>query len=318
MLLLLALAFTSCRKDEKPIRPFDRGDVITNAVEMGNNYKTHFFFSLSENRIVSAHLKADWDLAFESSSPGTRIRLNTGKMMTVYETQETAFANVTDTNGYMAHVHYDTPTGNLDSTAIGNWTSHQHVYIVDRGFDNNNNPLGFVKLKLLAADANGYTIRYANLDGLNEHTVTVPRNTANNFSFFSMTTNAVATIEPGKDNYDLWFTQFMHLYHAPFMPYNVTGILTNPDKVQAAQVYDKPFDQIVISDTLTHPFQSGKINVVGFEWKAYNLQTSMYTVDVNKCYLVRDRKGFIYKLHFIGFYDQSGVKGAPKFEFRKL
>lgn len=42
--LLLLIAFIyGCERPEKPIKPFDRGSVITNSVSMGNTYADHIF-----------------------------------------------------------------------------------------------------------------------------------------------------------------------------------------------------------------------------------------------------------------------------------
>jgi hypothetical protein len=35
-------------------------------------------------------------------------------------------------------------------------------------------------------------------------------------------------------------------------------------------------------------------------------------------YVVLDREGYFYKLRFISFYNNSGEKGYPTFEFQRL
>jgi hypothetical protein len=307
----------SCRKEELPVKPLDRGEVISAQVDMGSDYKTQIYYSLSGNSIVSTHIKTEWDLAFESAAAGCHIKLNSAKWMGCYRTSQTDFNAVQDTTGYANNVTFDMPGGNLDSTAIGDWQSHSFVYIIDRGYTPGGTKIGYKKVQFISADANSYTFRYASLNGSNEQTVTVNRQTAKNFTCFSMNTNSVAAnIEPERENYDLLFAQYTHVY-ADHTPYLVVGMLLNPYKVKAARITDVDFANIQLSDTVTHPL-STPINTIGFDWKTYNFSTGTYTVDPAISFIIKAVDGFYYKFHFIGFYSSAGLKGSPKFEFKKL
>ncbi|MCD6067975.1 MAG: hypothetical protein K0S33_2801 [Bacteroidetes bacterium] len=324
--ILSVVLFFSCRKEELPIKPHNSGGgdneypVVTSQVDMGNDYKTQIYYSLPGNNIVATHIKTDWDLAFESATGGYHIKLNSAKWMACYRTTKTDFATVTavsDTTGHTNTVLYDVPSGNLDSTAVNDWQSHSFVYIVNRGFTPAGSTIGYKKVQFLSADANSYTFKYASLNGSNEQTVTVNRQTAKNFTCFSMNTNAVANnIEPDRENYDLLFGQFTHIY-PDGMPYLVVGMLTNPHKVRSARFTDMDFANIQLSDTISHPLVSN-INNIGFDWKTFNLTTGVYTVDPTFSYIIKTVDGSYYKLHFIGFYSTTGLKGSPKFEFQKL
>jgi HmuY protein len=307
----------SCRKSEIAIEPLERGDVITASVDMNSDYKQQLFYSLSENAIVSSNLKTIWDIGFECGSTGFHIKTNTSKAMSVYNTTQTIFTAVNDTNGLSENRNYDSPTGNLDSTAFGNWQTNKPVYIVDRGYNETGAQLGYKKVQILSVTANEYTIKIADVNGSNEVTVIVPKNTSKNFVSFSFNSNSVVNVEPDKENYDLLFTQYTHIYNDPFSIYLVAGVLINSNKVKVAQVFDTPFTDITVNDTITHPFKNYQ-NTIGFNWKTYSFVSSSYTVDINKCYIIKDVKGFYYKLHFIDFYYSSGLKGVPKFEFKKL
>jgi hypothetical protein len=63
---------------------------------------------------------------------------------------------------------------------------------------------------------------------------------------------------------------------------------------------------------------STKLDAIGYDWKAYNFDSGVYQVDTKKAFVLKDRKGFVYKFHFIDFYNNSGQKGAPKVEYQKL
>jgi len=84
-----------------------------------------------------------------------------------------------------------------------------------------------------------------------------------------------------------------------------------------AQVFDKDFSAITLDD-LSNYSLSLNINTIGYDWKFYDFETSKYTVFVNQNYIIKSTEGKFYKLHFINFYDESGVKGTPVFEFQEL
>ena len=63
---------------------------------------------------------------------------------------------------------------------------------------------------------------------------------------------------------------------------------------------------------------SENINTIGYRWKEFNFSTSSYIIFPQMNYIIKDSEGFYYKLHFIDFYDISGNKGNPKWEFQRL
>ncbi|MDP1801464.1 MAG: HmuY family protein [Bacteroidota bacterium] len=314
---VLLLFSASCRKSEIAIKPLDRGDVITASVDMNTDYKQQIFFSLSENVIISTNVKTIWDIGFECSSSGFHLKINTAKAMSVYNTNQTAFTAVSDTIGLSSNRKYDSPTGNLDSMAFGNWQINMPVYIVDRGYNEAGTQLGYKKIQILSVTATVYNVKISNVNGSNEVIVTVPKNTNLNYVYFSFNSNTVVNVEPDKETYDLLFSQYTHIYSNPFSVYLVMGVLINPNKVKIATVFDKPFNEITVNDTTSHPFGTFH-NTIGYYWKTYSFQSSSYVINSNMSYIIKDVKGFYYKLHFIDFYNSVGVKGYPKFEFRKL
>ena len=73
------LGFISCEKKEIPISRVDRGDVISNQLDLGLNYKNQIWFKLKTNSVVATNSKTDWDLAFSFSADAPSIYLNTSK-----------------------------------------------------------------------------------------------------------------------------------------------------------------------------------------------------------------------------------------------
>jgi hypothetical protein len=61
-----------------------------------------------------------------------------------------------------------------------------------------------------------------------------------------------------------------------------------------------------------------RADVIGYEWKDYNFDMGVYTIVPDMNYVIRDRDGYFYKLRFVDFYSDEGVKGFPTFEFVRL
>lgn len=314
---ILFFLLSSCRKPEIAVKPAHRGDVITTSVDIGSDYKQQVYFSLSQNAVISTNLKTSWDIGFETLPEGFHLVTNSAKAMSVYNSRQTDFYAVKDTLGFGKNRTYDSPTGNLDSTAFGDWRIEHPVYLVDRGYNEAGIHQGFKKMQIISLQSDLYTFKIADVNGKNEMSCVVQKNKLKNFMQFSFTSNSVVNIEPGKDSYDLLFSQYTHLYQNPFSTYLVTGVLINLHEVKVARVPDIPFNNISIHDTLTHPFKAHQ-NTIGFDWKTFNFTTSTYTIDLNKCFIIKDTKGYFYKLHFIDFYNSSGLKGHPKMEFKKI
>lgn len=323
----ISLSLFSCEKKELPVPKYVPVEVVdttshtvgplqTTQVDMGTDYRTQIWFSLGENRVVATNFKSDWDLAFESSANGFHVMLNGARAMKVLKTNYGNMQQVTDTTGIGVNGRADMPSGNLDSTAIGDWQGDSKVYVVNRGYNDQGFPSGHYKLKITGVTAAGYTFEYGDVFGQQVFQGTVSKNAAQNFTGYSFTTHRqVAAVEPPKTDYDLCFTSYTHLFYKPAVQYyQVTGALTNSYKTRVARFTDKAFEQIMLKDTLRGEFTSRR-DRVGYNWKDFDGQN--YKVNPLVCYIIQDSKGYYYKLHFIDFYN-LGVKGAPKFEFKRL
>ena len=317
LIFCLAFLFFSCDKKELPIKPYDRGDVKTTQIDMEPNYKNQVWYSLSDNKIISSNLKTDWDLAFEASANGFHIMLNGANAIKLFKTNFTQLSQVTDTTGLAANSKADMPSGNLDSTAFGNWQSDNNVYIINRGYNESGQLIGFYKIKIISQSTTQYVFEYGDVYGTQAFTGTVIKNDDYNFINFSFTSKTQLNIEPKKTGYDLCFTVYTYLFYDPFQYYQVTGVLANKNGTRIAHVNNKPFANINIADTGNYLFATRR-DEIGYEWKTFSINNNLYTVDVTKCYIINDNKGFYYKLHFIDFYNSTGLKGFPKFEFKRL
>jgi len=307
--------FASCEMKETPVPPLPPGEAVTSDVSMGGSYAYQVFFDLETNTAVSKNQKVDWDLGFEASAEGFHVVLNTGKSMFAYDSGTSDF-NAADSAGKKVHKLYDVSSGNLDSTAIGDWRTDKHVFFIDRGYDPNANALGFKKIQVLSVDDHTYQVKMSNLDGSGLVEKTLEKDSAYNFMFLSLESGNLATVEPPKTKWDIAFTQYTTIFYDPdFLPYLVTGCLINRYHTSAAA------DSVTAFGSIDQAAASGltfatTIDVIGYDWKTFD--GTRYTVNPAKNYVIKNRNGYYYKLHFLDFYGVTGEKGNPVFEFQRL
>jgi hypothetical protein len=324
ILLILIMTAHSCFKEEEMVPPHEQGDLTEGQVAMGAYYGTQVFFDLNNNTTVASNALIDWDLSFESANRGWIIYLNTAKFMLAGNSLDTLFN--ADLNVDELNMKFDKSDGNPDSTAIGSWFeisedsawSHRYVYLVDRGSDEQGTPQGLKKVRFdISGDA--YVMRYSNTDNSQDTTVTIQRDQAYERVYFSFE-NGVMNIAPEADRWSLFFTRYTTMLvtdEGDDYPYLVTGVLLNPNGVEAALDTIHPFMDLNSDDITSLEFTT-RADLIGYDWKYYNFDDGVYTIVPDMSYVIRDRDGYFYKLRFVDFYNDQGVKGYPKFEFVRL
>lgn len=307
--MLMFFAF-SCMKEEIPVPKHEPGESQVNEVGMEQDYRNQLYFDLGTNQVVRSNLKTDWDLAFESV--GNRVVLNTGKGMAVHRSSLT-FGAITNADDL--EWTWDAHSGNLDSTAIGNWIEDNYIYVVDRGYNWEGDHQGYFKLKIVSKMEEAYEIEYGDLESTSSTNYTFSTESTQ-FTYFSLE-NQKVNIAPEDFEYDLIFTQYTHLFSDPITPYLVTGVLLNRNFTSVARLDEKNFEAITLEDVtaLTYNYD---LNTIGYNWKYYSLEDGIFTTNPDKHYIVRTQDGVYYKLRFLGFYNAEGLKGYPNFEFQSL
>lgn len=312
--VLILFIFSSCEKKEIAVPKHESGDVTSAQVHMGADYQYQIWFDLGTNSIVKTSLKTDWDLSFDCSDTSNWVFLNTSKMMTAAISKSAVFEEVTSRNGLTFNP--DHPNGSTDSLGIGNWMTHQKVCIIDRGYDEKGNHLGYKKLQITALSNQAYSIRYANLNGTAEQTAIITKDSLYHTIAFSFTSNQVIRVEPLKHTYDICFTQYTAMFYNPFQPYLVTGVVSNPD-IRVALEKQIDFSEITYAQAQNFTFNKAK-DAIGYAWKEYDFDNGIYRIYSENTYIIQDAAGFYYKLHFVDFYDDKGSRGSPAFEFQQL
>jgi hypothetical protein len=326
-ILFIAISLSSCFKEDESIIPHQPGLVETDTIPMSYNYKFQVYFDLDSGVIVSQNLKTDSDLGFECGPGGWKIILNTSDFMKAADLGIVPFGQAQDTTH--ATWKFDKSDGNPDSLAIGTWykvlngdtVSNNHVYAIDRGFDENANSLGLYQVIFDSLAMGRYYFRYAPIDGGSIYSGVVTKDETVNYMFYSFSSGgSVKRIEPSKDNYDLLFTQYSTLLYTDIgepYPYLVTGVLLNRNNVQVAIDTIHDFSSITLAESLQLPF-SGSLDAIGYEWKSYDFETGAYTVNSKKIFIITNNSGLYFKLRFVGFYSNTGEKGYPVIEHQVL
>ncbi len=298
-------------KEEIAVPKHLAGDTQTNEIEMEQNYRNQLYFDLESNQVVKSNLKTEWDLAFETN--GSHIVLNVSKGMAVHRSSM-SFEEINSTEDLAWN--WDAHSGNLDSTAVGNWEGDAFVYVIDRGYNWTGDHQGYSKLTILSSDENNYEIGYAEISSEVPLNYTIEKSTTEQFTYFSFDAGAVSIAPPDQD-YDLIFTQYTHLFTDPLTPYVVTGVLSNRDLTAVARLDEKPFAEIELQDVESLEFNYD-LDAIGYDWKYYSLEDGVFTTYSNQHYIIRTQNGFFYKLRIVGFYNSEGLKGYPNIEFQAL
>ncbi len=326
-LLILTVSFQSCFKKDTEIPRHSRGNVKTDTIAMTENYKYQVYFDLASESKISTDSKTESDLGFECKSDGWHIILNTSDFMKVADIGIVPFGQAHDTSHRTWK--FDKSDGNPDSIAIGQWytithtdtISNNHVYIINRGMDENGNSLGFIQAVFDSLKNGTYYFRFAPLTGGNMIAASVVKDPTVHYLFYSFTNGGeIKRFEPPMTSYDLLFTQYTTLLFTDAgaaYPYLVTGVLSNRGKVAVAIDSVNSFATITmeIAGKLTFSYA---LDAIGYDWKVFNFTAGVYTVRTGLNYVIRDKEGLYYKFRFIGFNNASGTKGYPVFEYQGL
>lgn len=330
ILVVLTLSLSSCWKDEDPIvLPSSNGSTVQESVTLGEKYDKMAYFNINERRFIMRNL-ADWDLAFECGENGLHIKVNGGKQYSVLETELTNFSA-----GYQflegMPFKWDAPSGNMDSTAIGQWWKNGTSISKGKLYFVNTEPMATpptqtavtekcLRFQVLEANETSYKIKIGKYSDTIGTIYTIPKDHKRNFSYLNFTTGEIKTdFEPEKDTWDVVFTYYQYVYFnmTPHHGYPVVGILLNPNKVEAYEERAKKFEDIDLAYAQSVKFTKDA-DIIGFDWKDFNQTTGRYMVNSKITYIVKTISGYYYKIRFLDFYDPTGVKGTPLFDIQRL
>lgn len=330
LFFLPLLLFSSCFKEDERIKPYDRGQVITDTIGMTQTYKYQVYYSLSDSTVVSQNNKGVFDLVFDNASGKAGVYPNSANFAKVARTGQYDLSAVSSIAGLS--FGFDASSGNTDSLAFGNWFIVENtdtlwsneVFVVDLGYDDVGNALGYRKVVIDSLVGGRYHFRYALLNNTETWSGTAAKSGSSNYIYFSFSTHEQVFPEPLREDYDLLFTQYTTLLYTnegePY-PYIVTGVLLNRFQTQCYLDTNLVF-QDINSENVRDQMLTSRPDIIGYDWKEVkgdvNTGNVYYEVRFGNNYFIKDQNGFYYKLRFAGFYNRSGEKGFPVIEFQKL
>jgi hypothetical protein len=286
----------------------------TNFVE----YIDKVFYNLADSTVVKSTPTNDWSVAFSSNTASNRnIIMNyaLGQSCNGFTKGDTNWSRIITETDYTRNTlkfsnHYDTFADLISNQGIIN----NYVYYMNFGIYDQ-----YHKFQVLSSTATFYTVRYAYIDGTNEHTVTIPLNSNTNYTYFSFKTHTLKNIEPAdKTSWDLEFTRYTTLvteFNDTRM-YTVTGVINNQAKnIAIAQLDDIKIEDInpINIPNFSYSTYPGKI---GYSWKKFSsaAQDGFYTIPT-RSYIVQSG-GKYYGMQFIEYsklVNGNLVKGYPTF-----
>ena len=310
---LTFLVFFSCQMGEIPIDPHDSESMIVDQITMQSDYRNQVFYNLDNCEEISQNIKDKWDLLFYFSDTGNYIILNSSNYM-FDATMYNLFEDQIDTFGLV--FNSDNSNGDFNSLSI-NSLSPNESYVIDRGVNLNGGSRGFKKIMIESSALDSVSIKVSNLNNTDLEHFTIYKNPNDNLVTFSFDLGVVS-IFPDETSWDLLFTRYTYQF-PDSVTYLVTGVLTNYlNGVSVAIDTINEFTSINFDDLSSYNFLTYQ-DIIGYDWKYYNFSNNTYTIVDNLVYIIKDVKGFYYKLKFIGFYNyETGEKGFPEFEIQKL
>lgn len=298
--------------------------------------------------------RTKWDLGFFSGNE-FRVAINGSLKMAVKNTETTdmtlpvAIDNTVAvgegggsgvSNGNPAYV--DGPNGDITLTAIQSVSANDadnKVYLVNLGYGLTNvapnvgsvNPYGdargWKKIRVLRSGSD-YKLQYANPEATTFSEVTISKNSAYNFTFFSLTTNQVVTAEPQKDKWDILFTPFTNttnfgggLVSYAFQDFIVTNRKGGTTAYQVLNSEGVLYANFTLANVVTTNFTldtSIDQRVIGSNWRNGGGPSSLPSVRDDRFYVVKDIAGNIYKVRFVAMTNAAGERGFPTVEYQLL
>lgn len=358
ILALSLLTLAACSDDDtnNPVVEVPSDGAILSPEVGGPTQPKQVFVDLSGETSTAVNRTA-WDLAFYSGNE-FRVAINGTIKMAVKQTTSTditqpvAIDNTVAVgapnqssgsieNGNIAYV--DNPNGTITGTAIAEVSANDadnKVYLVNLGNDiptvapavgsinTYGAARGWRKIRVLRS-GNGYKLQYANVDATTFQEVTIAKDAAFNFKFFSLVNNVQVAVEPQKNNWDFSITTFTNTlnmgpggtvsyFYSDFGVTNVKGGTRVYEVLNSAGVAYDAFTTANVDASKFTAETAADQRVIGANWRNAGGPSSLPSVKDDRFYVVKDAAGNAYKLKFIAMHNTAGERGYPTFQYELL
>jgi len=276
------------------------------------SYTKKVFYSF-ENGEVGSMRNDNWDIAIATYSTQTAsIRINGGfgAELFQYTGGDTASWNNLDTAGLSTLTNWNQCRDNqsafepsaFEANASGHpdygWGKYNSVThnVVGTSLFVLKTVVGDYKkvwIKEQIAIGNSIQIEVADLDNTNNYSKTINKSVGSkNYVYLNLATETLMDNEPSNQTYDLVFTKYEGLA-GPNAYYPLTGVVLNRG-VKSAEVRGLPVED---ADLATALFTED-IDVIGSDWKSFNMDIFQWKLQDSLSYFVEDLKGNIWHLWF--------------------
>ncbi len=279
-------------------------------VSMGSGYANQSFYSL-ENGEVSNVSNTDWDIAFMSDAFNSSILVNDniGTSLYLYG-GNVANWNAVDTTGMIWTPLYNSETKWEEGAFIqlasetdpfdygwGSYNIITHLVTGNKIFILELGDGSFKKVVIESLDLGTYSFKYADLDGENEVNESISGSdySEKNFWYYSIQDEMVIDREPVSESWDITFTRYTSEIF-PGANYTVAGALQNIG-LQASEARGVEVDDALWTD---YAFEDD-INIIGSDWKFFNMAIFEYVIEDSLSYFVQDQTGNVWHLIFTDF-----------------
>jgi len=280
-------------------------------VSMGAGYANDNYYKLSSG-VEHSVARNNWDIAFGAMGLGgaaSTIRTNgsVGVDLFEYSNDINDWSSV-DTTGFTWDADYNSEenwgVGAFDNRTLsgstdlgwGEYNMITHITEANRVFIIKLANGQYKKIKIDQLTGGVYTFTYADLDGANEVTASIAKSnySTRNFGYYSIENGVELDREPDFATWDLVFTKYITDLG---MAYGVSGVLANNGRT-VAQV-----DNVVDVNNVDYASATFEddINIIGYDWKTFNMSTYQYDITDDVVFFVEDPVLDIYKLVFTGF-----------------
>ena len=203
--------------------------------------------------------------------------------------------------------------------AVSATEADNKVYIINRGVGGGTPKKDMIKVRILRNGTN-YTLQYAGLTETTFKTVSITKDPTRNFSFFSITNNAIVDVEPTKAKWDIvWSggifqtvlsaTEIAPYYFSDQVYINHLAGVSAAEVLTSAVTYDAFAEANIASQT----FLTNR-SAIGSKWRA---TTGTIGVKTDRFYVVKDAAGNVYKLKFLNFHSaDGGERGYPNIDYK--
>jgi len=312
----------------------------------GPGQPNQVYIDLSSGALTTVP-RVSWDLGFYSGSE-FRVILNNSVKMTAKSLNSVNMTAVVSPdesmligqgNGNANQI--DFPSGDINQTAIAEVSENDnenYVYLINLGSNpsevapalgsvaaDTGSHRGWKKVRILR-DGEGYKLQYADLNATTFQEVSIAKDAAYNFSFFSFHSNTTVDVEPKKDKWDISFTTFTNLFGGS-TPYFFPDFVVNNSRGGAFAYSVSTNDYSYESFTLSNVNHSNFIEDqrgIGSSWRGTSamgpggLPVSQFVLKTDIFYVLRDPAGNIYKIKMTGGALEDQERGHPTFVYELL